>query len=181
MKKLSLRKKLERELKEALPPIIEKLKNSESSLKEELAVLLLPYVKVVIKKFQKSIESVDSLAGWITFRIISKVHKIDSSKSILGYIVSSATNYCLDQVRHSSRKKRLPAAAYVGIEYVKDIQSVSPTSDSIRFLIESSFNESDSEILISYIEGLTIPQISVLTGQSEDYVLETVQTASNYL
>ncbi len=183
MKKLSKRKKLEQELKVSLPPLIDKIKNGDSSAKEELTVLILPYIRIVINKFAKSLETLDSLAGWIAFRIVSKAHKIDTTKSVIGYVVRSATNYCLDQLKYNSAKKRVPdQTKLLNVITYSSVGNQSETlPDTIKFLIESSFNEVDSKILISYINGVSIPDISVLSGQPEDYVIETVQTAGDYL
>lgn len=176
------KKQLQRKLEPILPRLIERVKSGDSSAREELAAVLLPYVKVVIGKYQVSGDTNESLAGWIVAKLLNNIQKIDTSKSLLGFIATLARNEAIDRIRYENS-----AVRKLSKEDLTDYSSYAASKPNIpdteiRFLIESCFSPLDSEIVSSFhLDNKTIQEISAATGEPEDYIVETLNGASEYL
>lgn len=174
------KQQLEQELKDKLPDLITKLKNGDSSVKEEFAILLLPYVTLLCKKFAKFIEDeAMSLAGIVITRLINKIEKVDLSKSVLGFIARSTINYCIDRNRYKNfkcrKKDNLGEDALRKIGVGSGAYFSNYDNESIETYLEDSFNELDSQIISLYFIDSRSPQeISAITGQPEKEIMETV-------
>lgn len=174
------KQQLEQELKQRLPDLITKLKNGDSSVKEEFAILLLPYVTLLCKKFAKFIEDEAlSLAGIIITRLINKVEKIDLSKSVIGFIARTTINYCIDRNRYKNFKCR--KKTQLGSDPLNKIWVDNGTyfanynSENIDTYLEDSFSEIDAQIISLYfVDSKSFKEISAITGQPEKDVMETV-------
>lgn len=184
---MSPKKKLEARLKEQLPSLITDIRNGDSSKREELAVLLLPYVKLLTRKYQQILnDSLNSLAGWIVARIISKIENIDLSKSPIGYIARSSINYCIDMCRKRNKSIEKTAKSFDKLSY-DELYTNSQNSyiediDSIKFYLEQTFTPSDAKIVgLFYLENKTPSEISAVTGQPLNEVQETIDLAREFV
>lgn len=175
--------KLQEKINKDLPDLIKKYIGGDSSVEDEIAVLLLPYVRLIINKYKNSInDDLDSLAGIITTRIIKKIHNIDLNKSFIGYISRSTINYCIDIYRKFKRTPEKKVISYEDYASYDVDTSSSFDVDSIKELLHERFSREDARILsYYYIEGLAIDQISSLTGQSHNSIQETVTLAQEFI
>jgi|JI102314A2RNA_FD_contig_121_261299_length_9449_multi_4_in_0_out_0_13 DNA-directed RNA polymerase specialized sigma24 family protein len=174
---MSNKKLLEDKIKKELPDIVKKIKDGDSSAKEDFSVLLLPYIRFLIKKFANSLdkaEELDSLANLITVRLLYlKLDKIDMSKSFVGYICRTVNNYCIDEIIKTTRKKR--KAKLVSEVYLNNV-GVSEPQFSPEFEIQSSFTKEDSEIIeLFFLQDKTYKEISVLTGRPITQIKSTIE------
>jgi hypothetical protein len=53
---MTTKKKLEDKLKASLPSLLKKYQDGDSTVKEEIAVLLLPYVRLLVNKYKRTID-----------------------------------------------------------------------------------------------------------------------------
>jgi DNA-directed RNA polymerase specialized sigma24 family protein len=167
---------LESKLKEALPILINKiLKEGCSSAKEEFSSLLFPYIIYLLDRHKNVIEPADtvsSTAGWIIFKILSKLDKIDLNKSVIGYISTITNNYCIDLFRKSRMKKRF----YVKEELHSFIPGSSDVDLSVEFYIDSNFVKEDSEIIkLFFLHKKDYKEISELTGHTICKISKTIE------
>lgn len=165
--KNTLKKQLEKNLNEKLPDLIKKLQSGDSSVQDEFAVLVLPYIKLLITTYGKTIECPESEAGWVTMKLLNKINNLDLNKPIVGYITTTTNNYCIDTYRAQRRKKRTRGiaenTATTTIEYTPE------------FYIDNNYSPDQSEILkYFYVDNLDIKNIAELTGETRKYVQSVV-------
>jgi RNA polymerase sigma factor (sigma-70 family) len=180
------KRRIELNLKETLPPLIESIKNGDSSAREELAVLLLPYIKLLVRKYEKVIDDdIESLSGWITTRIITKIDSIDTKKSIVGYIAKCAINYCIDLCRKYNRSLRKTTKNFDQLtyeEFYNNLQSSTIEEGLVESFITENFTSTDAQIVsLYYVQNKTLSEISIVTGQPEEIIQETVTLAREYI
>lgn len=174
---MSKKKLLEDKIKKDLPDIVKKIKDGDSSAREEFSVLLFPYIQFLIKRFANSLdkaEEVDSLANLILVRLLYlKLDKIDMSKSFVGYICRTVNNYCIDEIIKTTRKKR--KATLLSDVHLKSV-AVSEPQFSPEFEIESSFTKEDGEIIeLYFLQNKTYKEISTLTGKPLIHIKNTIE------
>lgn len=174
------KKKLEQALKLSLPPLIKALQDGDSSKKEEFAVLLFPYIKILVRKFSRSLEEdPSSIAGEVIVKLITKIKLIDLNKSVLGFIARTSINYCIDAL--NSKKVKMKGHINRGEKplygLIEDSDIYSNLSDeNIDFYIASNFSEVDAQIVALYfIDQKSLSEISAITGQSEQVISETIE------
>lgn len=178
--KLTKKKRLETILKEKLPEVIKAIQNGDSSKTEEFAVLLMPYINLVIYKFSKFLDDdITCITSEIIMKLITKINTIDLSKSVVGFIARSAINHCIDTV--SKNKNRLQGHVNRGeLPLYKLCYEESGMSNldstGIDFYIENNFTEDDAQVVALYfIDQKSLSEISSITGHSEKHITETIQ------
>lgn len=174
---MSNKKILEKLLKEKLPTIIQRIKDGDSSAKEEFSVLLLPYIKLLILKFIPSLDITEdpgSLAGLIICKIINKIEKIDMNASFLGYICTLVNNQCIDEIRKKNAGHR-PKTIRLADDIWNKILPYQQES-SIDFYINDLFNKEDANIIsLYYLHSKSFEEISTITGQPVEQIKETIE------
>ncbi len=180
---MTTKKKLEEKLKASLPSLIKKYQDGDSSIKEEIAVLLLPYIRLLVNKYKRTIDDdAESLSGYIVTRIINKAISIDLKKSIIGYICRSTINYCIDMHRKYVRSPNKKKISYEQYKPYDTEQATQLDISNLQFLLDSSFTKSDATILgMYYLQGKDLNEISTVTGQPVDEIQETIQLAKEYI
>jgi hypothetical protein len=173
---IPLKKKLEEDIRIALPALVKRFQGGDSSAKEDIAILLLPYVEFIVNKYKDSIKDhPKSMAGWITTRIINRLDKIDMQKSFVGFICRSTINYCIDRYRTVRRKKYKTVEYLPNKNYDLSFNSVND-EESIRFYLEGVFTKNDAEVLdLYYLQNKTFHEISCITGYPELEIKETIE------
>ncbi len=179
----SLKLKLEADIRSALLVLVTKYRNGDTSVREDIAVLLLPYVKLIVTKYKSSIKDDPlSMAGWIITKLLNKIDKIDMTKSYVGFICRMAINECIDTYRGLSRKKSVKVVNTTKTSWNTDT-SYTPASysEDVEFYLEDIFNPADLEVISMYhIQNKTFKEISVITGQSELQIKETLALAEQF-
>jgi DNA-directed RNA polymerase specialized sigma24 family protein len=180
---MTAKKKLEDKLKASLPSLIKKYQSGDSSVKEEIAVLLLPYVRLLVNKYKRTIDdNPDSLAGFIVARIISKCPNIDLTKSIVGYICRSTINYCIDMHRKFVRSLNSKKVSYEEFKPYDTHTNTETEISTLQFILDSNFNKQDASILgMYYLQGKNYKEISTATGQSIEDLQEIISLANEYI
>lgn len=181
-------KKLQEDIKTKAPGLIKKLQEGDSSVTDEFALLLLPFIRSVVYKYKNTLDDdIDSVAGTIITRIISKIDYIDLSKSVIGFLSRSASNYCIDiyrkQVKLTAKRgtRKVLHDNIVATGYNFDVPYLSDLNeDTIRNAIFDMFCPSDATILSMYhIDNKSIQEIATLTGNTSSYVEETLELCKN--
>lgn len=179
---MTSKKILEEELKKTLPPVIQKLKSGDSSAQDEFAVLVLPYIKILLITFGKQIEYPDSTAGWVVMKLLRNIKNIDATKSVVGFITTTTNNYCIDICRENKRKAK-GNLVYIDTDILADNEKISeqPTNTG-DFIIDHNFTTLDADIIkMYYLENKTTKDISSSTGETERYINEVISTFKSYL
>jgi RNA polymerase sigma factor (sigma-70 family) len=160
------------ELNEKLSTIIKRIKAGCPQAKEEFADLLYPEVERLIYKFHYSREELKSNAGWIIAKLISKIDMFDDDQPPLGYIYRSSRNFCIDEHRkHSTRKKRETLYAKKHLAYPPR----GIPDPSINLLLEELLEPEDAKIFQSfYLEGKSFEAIADITGQKPKRIKDTL-------
>jgi hypothetical protein len=168
-----LKEKLENELKVSLPPLVIKLQEGDSSVKDEFASLVLPYIQVLMKAYTKAIESIPSESGWVVMKLLKRIKNIKPDKSVVGYITTTTNNHCIDLYRGQKRKKRAMDKAVELLEIAHPSTLINLTPE---FYIDSTTSPDQSEILkYFYVENLDVNEIAALTGETKKYVRSVIE------
>lgn len=169
------------QLNAVLPELIKDIRNGSSSAREEFAVYLLPFVKLIIDKYKATIDDdPESLAGLIITNLLINLDKIDLSKSVLGYISTTVNNKCIDL----HRKTKRIATHYNPVSYDKQYLPApdqgATNSEELQFWIDSNFSINDAEIInLYYIQNKSFDQIASITGQPVAEIKETISLVEN--
>jgi DNA-directed RNA polymerase specialized sigma24 family protein len=180
---MTTKKKLEDKLKASLPSLLKKYQDGDSTVKEEIAVLLLPYVRLLVNKYKRTIDDdAESLSGYIVTRIINKAINIDLKKSIIGYICRSTINYCIDMHRKFVRSPNKKKISYEQYKPYDSQEHNYIDLSNLQFLLDCNFTKSDAQVLgMFYLQGKDYKEISTVTGQSITEVQEIIQLAKEYI
>lgn len=179
---MSTRKTLEAKLKSELPSLIDKIKSGDASSKEDFAILVFPYVKrVLIDRINKEgrhevMSEIPSMAGWITTKVLRSVDRIDIKNSIVGYIATTAVNYYIDVYYKSSMKFRSNTHSQLDLDLLPS-NIGDPLNPSIDFFISG---DEEQDILLYYMDGLSIEEIEAKTGASISLIEEVIETTNDY-
>lgn len=179
---MTLKPKLEKKLRKQLPDLIKRIKDGEPSAKEEFAILLLPYFKLLLSKYKRVIDDdIESLSGLVITRLIQKIDTIDLDKPIVGFMARAAINGAIDDYRKINKKKKINQLVYDGCHeyFVKSSDNFTEyTEDQIKDFLRNTFTESDTEIVtLYYVNSKSFLEISELTGQEVREVQEVIHYA----
>ena len=169
---MTKRRALQDSLKAALPGLINRIRSGDLPAKEEFAVILLPFVTLLVNKYRHTIDDeVESVAGLVITKLLNGLDKINLEKSVLGYVVTTTNNYCIDRHRRTKRISK----QYKPIEMIDKYTSIEDNNSTPEFLIDSHFCETDAEVLgMYYIKGMSLEEISIQTGSPIAELQETI-------
>lgn len=166
------KKELEELIKKELPDIIKQIRNGDGLAKDRFAILVIPYISFLIRRYKKSInDDLGSTANWIAFKLISAIDKFNLDKPVVGYITTATNNYCLDMIKANNRLKRSAKLQPLN-ENIIMTKKLNP--------IDKLFSDEDNEIYLSYVDGYSIYEIAASTGTPVVEVERIIQTANEY-
>lgn len=132
------------EFRQKVTELIIKIQGGETSAKDDLATLLLPYMKMIGLPICRDASELASNANIVLAKAINNIHNINTSKNPLTYITNSMRNYCIDQFRKTKVLKRTPPA----FQEPKVLPDVEP---SMEFLIEDLCKNETDKLIVSKI------------------------------
>jgi len=174
--------KLEKELKSALPKIIIKIQEGDVAAQNEFATLLLPYISSLIAKYKNTIDDViQSLAGRIIMKLLSKVDTIDTTKSVMGFITRTAINRAIDEHRKFKVNRLNNTVEYQAFrDYDTSYQMSGVCADSIEnvesVLKEHLCDEDAGIVSLYYLHNKSLQDIADSTG----YRIKDIQHTLDY-
>jgi hypothetical protein len=172
MSNISKKKQLELHLNKTLPDIIKKIKGGDSSVEDEFASLLLPYISLLLIKHNKVIECIQSEAGWVIMKLLNKIQNIDLNRPILGYIVNCTNNHCIDLLRKQNRKRYKVDKQFLKEKYKKETF----IDLSVKDYINENFDLDLSSIIeLRYIDNRTVREVADITGQTISSIREKIK------
>ncbi len=181
MSNISRKKQLETQLNKVLPDIITKIKGGDSSLKDEFASLLFPYVSLLLVKHNKVIECPQSEAGWIIMKLLNRIQNIDLSRPVLGYVVNCTNNHCIDLLRKNNRKKYKVDKQYLKDKYKKEtyiehsLMDANISVSAIEYINQNFDNDLSKIVELTYINNLTPRQVADVTGETLTSVKQKIK------
>lgn len=186
---VSEKKRLEKKIKGKLVPLIEKLQGGDMSVRDEFAELLMPYIKLLVNKYNRSIDDeVESFSGLIITNLIKKIDYIDLEKSVLGFISRTAINKCIDAYRSTVTKSKKPLLRglkdidlhldAVSVEYSPGVDHCS--EESLQGVLDEMFTPRDAQILgLYHLHNKTFEEIASITGEPPSEIEETIELATD--
>jgi RNA polymerase sigma factor (sigma-70 family) len=169
-------------LKVRLPKIITEVQAGDSAAKEEFAELLLPYISKLIYKYKSTIDDdVESLAGQVIMKLLSKIDTIDVNKTPLGFITRTAINKAIDHHRKfkaNSINNTVEYQAFRDYDTSYELSGLdTSTIENAESLIKDFLVGDDAEIVSKYyLHNMSLEEIAEETGYRE----EDLQYTLNY-
>lgn len=174
--------KPDEELKSALPELINRIQTGDTQAREELAVLLFPYICTLITKYKNTIDDdIDSLAGQIIIKLLNKVDTIDTTKSVIGFVTRTAINTAIDAHRRYKANKihnTIEYQAFRDYDTSYELSGLSVDSlENAESILKDYLSTDDAEVVsLYYLHGKSLEQISEDTG----FRVEDIQHTLDY-
>lgn len=174
--------RLEKQLKSELPEIVTRIQGGDVEARNEFATLLLPYIKSLLSKYKNTIDDdVESLAGQIIMKLLNKIHTIDTSKSVIGFVTRTAINRAIDEHRRYKANKVHNTVEYQAFrDYDVSYQLSGMSVDSVEgaeSILRDHLCEEDADVVsMFYLQDKTLQDIADITG----YEIKDIQHTIDY-
>lgn len=175
--------KLEKQLKSELPEIVTRIQGGDVDAQNEFATILLPYIRSLISKYKNTIDDdVESLAGQIIMKLLSKIDTIDTSKSVIGFITRAAINKAIDEHRKYKANKIHNTVEYQAfrdydVTYQLSGMSVDTLEDAESILKDHLCSEDAEVVSMFYLHDKTLEDIANITGYEIRDIQHTIDHA----
>ncbi len=132
--------------KEQILLLVNRIKQKDELAKEEFVALLTPLLRKITFKLAISPYELQSSIDWVLTKIINNIDHLDSQKNILGYVVNSVRNYCIDEYRKLCVRTRKE-----GHYKQLNANKVTTLEHTVDFLIDDVCRDDQEKVILRKI------------------------------